>query len=102
MPIEHAQKSHDFLQNGSERFRQIWFRKIQTNLVQKYSDYYKFRNVQTIYQIQKDSETEEKFSHISESQFFWMLVWDVQPVSSHASERVQKKDIVFRCIQTPI
>ena len=98
MPIEHAQKSHDFLQNGSESFRQIWFRKIQTNLVQKYSDYYKFRKDQ----IQKDSETEEKFSHISESQFFWMLVWDVQPVSSHASERVQKKDIVFRWIQTPI
>ena len=79
-----------------------WFRKIQTNFVQKYSDYYKFRKVQTIYQIQKDSDTVEKFSHISESESFWTLaeMFSLCPVMLQKEFReIQKKDIVFRWIQ---
>ena len=58
--------SYRMVQTDSDKFDSERFRQ---NIVMKYSDYYKIRKVQTIYQIQKDSETAEKFSHILESQF---------------------------------
>ena len=93
MPTEHAQKSHDFPLNSSGRFRKIWFRKIQTNLVQKDSDYYEFRMVQTIIW---GSDTSDNF-RISES--FWISVWIVQPVPSNVSESVQKNSEKGFCVQ---